>query len=266
MARPHHTTDSSSGAATGPIPFPSTHWSSILAAKDGDWAAVQDSLGKLCARYRPAMLSYFRLKWRSYQPWAQVQDAEDLTQSFIAHLLEAQRLRALDPRKVRRFRHYLISALRNFLRDWVAAQQTQKRGEGRQPLPLLQPGVPEGIDVPADDPDLASTFSRNLAVAVHRHVIERLQQEMDDPARFDRLRRFLFLQAGPGDYASAAADLGISQDAVKASVSRWLRRYAELLLLEFSPLVANGSEDLQGEVKDMLKALNEAAEAGELDL
>lgn len=132
MPSSDETTDSASGSSTGgPIQFPSTHWDSILAAKDGDWPAVQNALGKLCARYRPAILSYFRIKWRSFQPWAHVQDAEDLTQSFIAHLLEANRLQELDPRKVSRFRHYLIRALRNFLQDWIAAQHARKRGEGR---------------------------------------------------------------------------------------------------------------------------------------
>jgi hypothetical protein len=32
---------------------------------------------------------------------------------------------------------------------------------------------------------------------VHRQVVERLLQEVEDPVRFERLRRFIIVQGGP---------------------------------------------------------------------
>lgn len=248
-----------------PVQFPSTHWKTILAAQDGDVATMQEAMGKLCTRYQPAILSYFRLKWKSYQRWAHVQDAQDLTQSFIQHLLEAPRLQALDPRKVRRFRHYLIKALRNFLSDWISGQQALRRGGGQEILCLQQPGSAESIEIAIEDPDIDASFSRRFAVSVHNSVVSQLRREAGDSIRFERLRRFLLIQPGPGDYARAAQELAVSQDVVKASVKRWLGRYSELFLAEFRQVVASAPDDIQGEVREMLEALYRAVELGEIE-
>lgn len=63
-------------------PCYATRWSMVLRAGDSSSPEQMEALNLLCESYRPAVLSYVRSK--GFKP----EDAEDLTQSFFAHLLK----------------------------------------------------------------------------------------------------------------------------------------------------------------------------------
>ena len=69
----------------------------------------------------------------------------------------------------------------------------------------------------------------------------------------DRLEGFL---GGSADdrYQDAAADLGLSENAVKATVARLRRRFGELLREEIAPTVER-TEEIDAEIRDLLAAL-----------
>ena len=71
----------------GGAPFRSTHWSVVLlAAQSQSLEAARQALAIFCQDYWPALYAFLRR--RGHSP----SDAQDLTQSFFAHLLEAETL------------------------------------------------------------------------------------------------------------------------------------------------------------------------------
>ena len=93
-------TDVGSGARSGGVAFSTTNWSVVLEAQ-GQSPAAQEALEKLCRTYwRPV---YTFIKREGTGP----EEAEDLTQSFFALLL--QRRNFDDVRKEKgRLRSYLL--------------------------------------------------------------------------------------------------------------------------------------------------------------
>jgi len=83
-----------SGARTA-AQFATTHWSTVLAAGDCPSPQSEEALEKLCAAYWYPLYAY--VGRRGYSP----EDAEDLTQTFFATLLEKGRLARADPHRGR---------------------------------------------------------------------------------------------------------------------------------------------------------------------
>src|SRR6188474_2776986 len=80
-----------------PARFGTTHWSMVLKAGEG----ADEALIKLCRIYWPPLYAYIRRRGHA------VHEAQDLTQSFFAHILENRALEAVAPTKGR-FRSFLL--------------------------------------------------------------------------------------------------------------------------------------------------------------
>src|SRR2546430_10246391 len=110
--------------------FPSTHWSAVLAAgrSQAEPEIARAALAQLCQSYWAPLYSFVRS--RGYT----VHDAQDLTQSFFAYLIEHKIYAHLDRQKGR-FRSFLLASLQNFLADAFDRPRTLKRGGGRDLVP-----------------------------------------------------------------------------------------------------------------------------------
>jgi RNA polymerase sigma-70 factor (ECF subfamily) len=86
-------------------------------------------LDRLCRAYWYPLYAYARRKGHSPE------DAQDLTQGFLARLLASHRIALADPARGR-FRTFLLSAMQNFLINEWAKASTEKRGGGMEFLPL----------------------------------------------------------------------------------------------------------------------------------
>src|SRR5438128_5812270 len=104
-------------------PFVTTHWSVVLAAQ-GRSPAAEEALEKLCRTYWRPIYSFVRREGRG------VEDAQDLTQSFFARLLERRDFDAVRQEKGR-LRSYLLVSLKNFLINERQRAMAIKRGEGQ---------------------------------------------------------------------------------------------------------------------------------------
>jgi hypothetical protein len=259
----HHSEATDAARARGPIAFATTHWSRILAADEGD---RDRALFELVQLYREAILAYFRLKFRFYEKWATYQDPEDLTQAFIEHVMAGRFLvERMDRQKCPRFRYYLLAALRNFLMDQVDKLRAGKRGGDAVLLPMDQPGMPARVAADDPDPDLAPTLTLEVAQAIHRRIMDQLASQLkagETRRRFDRLRRFILLKPGEGDYAAAAQELEVTQDNVTKMIARWRSDYSARFRAEIAQMVTGAPEDIQAEVKELLGALFQAVESG----
>ena len=102
--------------------FTTTHWSVVLAAGAGSSTHAEAALAQLCNAYWYPLYAFVRRKGHSPH------DAQDLTQTFFARLLEKNYVAQAD-RQRGRFRTYLLGALSHFLADeWDRAHRQNAAG------------------------------------------------------------------------------------------------------------------------------------------
>jgi RNA polymerase sigma-70 factor (ECF subfamily) len=100
-------------------------------------------------------------------------------------------------------------------------------------------------------------YERRFALTVIDRAMARLAVEVEasgDATRFARLRQLL-VDTGDG-YAAAAAELGMTEGAVKVAVHRLRKRQRELLRDEVAELVGD-EEAVDEELASLLSALRE---------
>lgn len=233
--------------AKAPGLFATTHWSVVLAAGQEHTLRAGEALEKLCRAYWYPLYVYVRR--RGYG----VEDAEDLTQGFLAQLLQRKSFARVDPGRGR-FRSFLLSALNYYLADERDRARAQKRGGGQPPLSFdAQMAEQRYRSEPADCLSPDRTFERKWAQVLLDQVLARLEQEFHAAHKatlFQRLRVFLVAGSAEQHYADAAAELGMSADAVKKAVHRLRHRYAELFREEIAHTVRT-SADVEDELRHL---------------
>ena len=104
-----HASDDASfprGEWTGRI-FQTTHWSAVLRVSDERPGESRQALEELCRTYWYPLYAFVRRKGCNHE------EAQDLTQTFFAKLLEKNRLSLADPERGR-FRTFLLRSFENF--------------------------------------------------------------------------------------------------------------------------------------------------------
>ncbi len=227
--------------------FETTQWSIVLAAGRDATGPARDALATLCDRYWYPVYAYVRRRGHD------ADEAEDLTQSFFATLLEKRYVGAADPARGR-FRSFLLTAVTHFLSNERDRATAAKRGGGRA-IVSLDAETAEGRYrmEPSHDATPERLFERRWALTLLDRTLGALRAEQERAGhaeRFDRLKGFLTGEGGDGGYGVAAADLGLSEGAVKVAIHRLRKRYRELLRAE----IAQTLEDTAA-VEDELRAL-----------
>lgn len=221
--------------------FATTRWTLVLAAGNRQEPQAERALEELCRIYWYPLYGYVRRHGYSKEA------AEDLTQAFFARFLEKDYLARVD-REKGRFCAFLLASLKNFLaNEWDRASRV-KRGGGIPALPLeLDWDEAENryqIE-PADQLSPDKLYYRAWAVALLERVVARLQAEKLAEGKaelFEKLRPFLMLGKGAIPYPEVAAELGMSEAAVRQAVHRLRRRYRELLHDEIAQTVADPAQ------------------------
>jgi len=240
--------DSTSGSAQ---PFATTHWSVVLAAKQGDPCEAATALQKLCRTYWYPLYAFMRREGRSPH------DAQDLTQAFFAHLLQRSFLENVGPKRGK-FRSFLLAALKNFLSDQWDRARAEKRGGGQtfisvddhnaEELYLLEPDA----GAPAEE-----VFEQRWALTLLEQALARLRQEFAAAGKtieFDHLKVFLSTLSSDGAYDAVAASLQMPIDTVAVKVHRLRQRYGELIRVEIAQTVASPA-DIEEELQHLFDAV-----------
>jgi len=230
--------------------FALTRWSMVLAA--GDWRTESHSrraMDELARTYWFPLYAFVRRK--GHAPAA----AEDLVQAFFTRLLEKDVLLAADPARGK-FRSFLLASLKNFMANAWDKEQAQKRGAGQVFSLQAVDAEARYRAEPADHMTPERIFERRWALAVLDQVLCALRADYDsrgNAALFAALEPLLVAAAHP-PYATLAAELGMSEDAVKVAAHRLRRRYRDLLRREIAQTVADPSL-IDNEIRDLLSAL-----------
>jgi RNA polymerase sigma-70 factor (ECF subfamily) len=236
--------------------FPSTHWTVVLAAgrSQAEPESAEAALAELCRTYWAPLYSFVRS--RTYN----VHDAQDLTQSFFAYLLE-HRIYARVERQKGKFRAFLLASLKNFLAHAADRKRTLQRGGGQEFLPLHEEQVMEAESLFQTYSTTSSEdrlFDRSWAEALIAAGLERLSAEYKDESKeklFNELRIFVAGGADPlPSYAELADRLGVAESTLRSHVTRLRARYREALRAEVRRTVDTETQ-VEQELHELLQVL-----------
>lgn len=241
-----------SGAYGAPAAvFATTHWSVVLKAGDTPGDESASALEALCRCYWYPLYAYIRRLGHSPH------DAQDLTQSFFAYLLEKRLLTKADPESGR-FRSFLLGSLKNFMANEWRKQSAQKRGASQTVSFDAQDAEQRYSVEPADEMNPQLLYEQVWAVAVLEQAATTLELEYRSGGKhglFDQLAPFLQGERSDLTYAALGARLGMTEGAVKVAVHRLRQRYRELLRAAVANTVADPLE-VDGELRHLLHILS----------
>jgi RNA polymerase sigma factor (sigma-70 family) len=194
-----------------------------------------DALASLCRSYWYPNYAYVRRQGRT------VEDAQDLTQEFFAHLLGRNCLRLADQNRGR-FRTFLLTSLKHFLiNEWQRANR-EKRGRGLKLLSLEEEMAETRFTVePVTEQPPDALYDRGWAAVLLERALAALRAEFERSGKqdfCDRLKVFDWGEKNGLPYAAMAGQLGMTEGAVKVAVHRLRQRYGELLRAEVAQTVA----------------------------
>ena len=109
--------------------FDSTRWTVVLEAAQSRAPGGPEALARLCARSWQPLYGFARR--RGYGP----EDAQDLVQGFLAHLIERRALRRVE-RSKGRFRSFLLASFQKFMANETRRAGAEKRGGRAEVLPM----------------------------------------------------------------------------------------------------------------------------------
>jgi RNA polymerase sigma-70 factor (ECF subfamily) len=237
-------------AQSEPAAFATTHWSIVLTAQ-GRSPAADAALEKLCRTYWWPLYGFVRRN--GYPP----EEAQDLTQAFFARLLERRDLETVSQEKGR-LRSYLLASIRNFLSKARDREMAVKRGEGRSLVSLEDLLARERTDQePAHKLSADRIYERRWALTLLEQVLTRLRAEYEAAGKlplFDRLKELLAGESGQLSQAEIAAELQMSENAVKQAFHRMRHRYRQLLQEEIAHTVA-APDDVEDELRHFIAVL-----------
>ena len=230
--------------------FETTHWT-VIRACAGTEAGAHTALSELCRVYWQPVYAYVRHQGQSHH------DAQDLAQQFFGDFLGAKETWAsrLDQGQGR-FRAYLLTCLRNFLRSDFTRRRALKRGgqvqlvpwETLLPAEQLPAAHPSGVDL---------RYDRAWAVALTDAALKQLEDEFAAQRKahvFDLIRPYLTQDAEPEPAPDAAAALGISVNAWQVLIHRTRRQYGAHLRRQVARTVS-GEEIVEEELRYLRRVM-----------
>ena len=235
--------------------FASTRWTVVYQAADSKTSSEHalSALSELCQIYwRPV---YLFLRRQGIGP----HDAQDLTQSFFAELIENRAYAKADEMKGR-FRSFLLGTLKHFLAHARDRDRAQKRGGGALPVQLDEAALSEVETLAARCQNWSAdgVLEREWAASLLRQALDRLAQEYavaGKGALFDALKVHLGAGAGAAvPYEEMAKRLGRLATTLRSDVARLRTRYRGILREEVSGTVAD-PRDVDGELRHLREAM-----------
>jgi RNA polymerase sigma-70 factor (ECF subfamily) len=231
--------------------FEPTDWKTVIDASGESSAAAVPALKRLCETYWYPLYAHVRRCGHGSH------DAEDLTQGFFAFLLGSDGLKTVQPAKGR-FRSFLLASINHFLSNERDHQNAIKRG-GK--TVILSWDTVEAEQRFAHEPvDSASPdvlFDRNWAKALVESVSARLRSEYKvrrQEQTFVALEKYLTRDVDRGEYAVIALELGMTEGAVRTSVTRLRDRFGKLIRAELAQTISDPTE-LNDELHHIIEAL-----------
>ena len=157
-----------------------------------------------------------------------------------------------------RFRSFLLACLKNFLAEQHRQARRLKRGGGQNPLSWDSQSAEERYRLePADPVTPEQVYDRRWALTLLETVLARLAGEQSAAGKQEmsaRLKGYLWEEVGGMSYAETAAQLNMTESAVKVAVHRLRKRLRDLLRDKVAQTVATG-EEIEDELRHLIAAI-----------
>jgi RNA polymerase sigma-70 factor (ECF subfamily) len=235
--------------------FHTTRWSLVLAGATAPPAERRAALEDLARTYWYPLYAFARRRG------AGADEAAEHTQGFFALLLERGDLARADPERGR-FRAFLLTAFRHHVAHERERERAAKRGGGTAPLSLDARAADARFRAePADGLTPERLYERAWVRELLARTFERLRLEQVRIGRellFARLRPALAVEDDAPRLAAVAAELGMTENAVKVAAHRLRRRFGELLREEVAGTLSDPAE-IEAELAALRVAAGDAS-------
>jgi len=232
--------------------FTTTQWTVVVNAAQADTPEAREALNRLCQVYWSPVFAFVRMKG------SDVHTAEDLTQGFFAWLLNKGHLEKAD-RERGRFRSFLLTYLSNFLLNERARLNCKKRGGDRTILSLDEKTA-DGLGFePSHTLTPERAFERQWALTLLGNVMDRVREECLNGSKAQLFQLVRGILSGDRDrfsYSEIAAQLNMTEGALRTAVSRLRNRHGQLLREEITRTVAS-PQDVDAEIQHLLGVLSD---------
>ncbi len=229
--------------------FATTHWSVILAVRDGPEPEAHAALDVICRGYWYPVYAYLRRTGHAPH------DAQDLAQGFFARLIADDDLQGVDRRRGR-FRSFLLGTLKHFLSDERKRAAAQKRGGGQTIISIDEHSAEERYRLePATAETPETHYDRQWCLAVQARVVDRLRSRHEQAGKgalFNALLPCLGGSRGLTTQAAVGAAVGLSEGAIKVAVHRLRKEFGAGLRAEVAGTVATEAE-VDEEIRYLLR-------------
>jgi RNA polymerase sigma factor (sigma-70 family) len=223
--------------------FASTRWTMVIEAGDSSAASAQalNALSELCQIYWRPLYAFLR------KQGCNSDDAQDLTQSFFADLIQSRAYAHAD-REKGRFRSFLLGTLKHFLADNRDRGRALKRGGG-----MFHQNFDEAAIAQAEAQIARATkwhadqvYDREWAASLLRRALDRLAQECALAGKqqlFDYLSPYLATtEESATPYEEIAQRLHRSAVTLRSDLARLRARYRAILREEVRDTVVEPTE------------------------
>jgi DNA-directed RNA polymerase specialized sigma24 family protein len=240
-----------SSPPAGAANFQTTHWTVVMTAAQSEVEGGPAALAELCQLYWYPLYVFARR--RGHSP----EDAKDLTQGFLLHLLEHRTIAHADRLKGK-FRSFLLGSFKNYLCNETHRAHVLKRGGNCEFVSLdLEGAESRYLLEPADALTAETIYDARWAMTLLGRAMTLLSEEyaaQDKTSTFETLKIFLDLSKAPPTYEKAADALQISVGSVKTLIHRLRKQFASILREEVRLTVSDPTE-VDGEVHALCDAL-----------
>jgi len=223
--------------------FPTTCWSSILSCRDANEEDARRMLEDLLASYWKPIYFCIRYGWRK-----PAEEAKDLVQEFLLHLLQLDVVRQADPSRGR-FRSFLKSSLQNFLLNARREAGRIKRGGGLKIVSLDQI---EGVEPVTGDPE--QVFDSEWARTVLERAITTLRKQLTESGReaYFRILELHDLKTATPSYKDIATKMNLTESLVRNYLHAARVELRKILRDELQRYALD-EEDLKAELRWIMK-------------
>ena len=232
--------------------FVTTHWSVVLGA-EASLPGSAEAREAVCRAYWEPLYVYIRRRGHSQQ------DAEDLTQAFLARLLEKNPFAKLDPQNGK-FRSFLLVSLQNFLADALAHATALKRGAGHELLSLDYEAAESRLcEAAVTDLTPGRLFDRQWALAVFDQALRMVAGDYEQTGRlplYEGIKAFISEEGHAEEYATVGGRLSMTPAAVRMAVLRLRQRFRDKVRRIVATTVTDESE-VEGEMRYLVELLSQ---------
>lgn len=231
--------------------FPSTSWTLVVSAGQTGATPGREALSKLCETYWRPLYMYAR--GRGYTP----EDAADLTQGYLAKLVEKHYLR--DARADQgRFRSFLLASFGNYLANEYDRASAQKRGGGSSDLSIDAESFEPAYLAVSNDPQAPETlFEKQWAATLIEAAVNRLRNDMTAQGKgriYEAMKTYLTGEGPEESYRQQALRIGMTEGAFKTEVHRLRKRFRKAVREEVAATVES-PDQIEGELRFLFEVL-----------